>query len=197
MFTSRAEFRLHLRIDNADERLTPIGRSAGLVGDERWRLFERKQEQKGRIAALLGKVRASAVPELVGLNAATDNPTLLVWLRRPEAKIAQLESWIAGQIGSNLAHGVLTTVETESKYEGYLLQQNRQIQQLEQSESRRIPESFSYERIPGLSNEVRQKLLRVRPGTLGQAGRIPGVTPAAVAVLDIYLNLAIRSGCFT
>jgi tRNA uridine 5-carboxymethylaminomethyl modification enzyme len=70
-----------------------------------------------------------------------------------------------------------------------LAQQTRQIQQLQQSESRRIPESFSYEQIPGLSNEVRQKLSRVRPGTLGQAGRIPGVTPAAVAVLDIYLNL--------
>ena len=92
--------------------------------------------------------------------------------------------------GAKLAHGVLTTVETEAKYEGYLAQQNRQIQQLAQSEGRQIPASFSYDRIPGLSNEVRQKLTRVRPGTLGQAGRIPGVTPAAVAVLDIYLNLA-------
>jgi tRNA uridine 5-carboxymethylaminomethyl modification enzyme len=189
MFTSRAEFRLHLRIDNADERLTPVGRSIGLVGDARWRLFERKQEQKARISALLGKMRASAVPDLVGLDAAADNPTLLVWLRRPEAKIMQLDRWIAGQIGADLAHGVLTTIETESKYEGYLAQQTRQIQQLQQSENRRIPESFAYEQIPGLSNEVRQKLSRVRPGTLGQAGRIPGVTPAAVAVLDIYLNL--------
>lgn len=189
MFTSRAEFRLHLRIDNADERLTPVGRSIGLVGDDRWRLFERKQTQKAHIAALLGKVRASAVPECVGLNAAADNPSLLIWLRRPEAKIAQLAGWIAGQIGVDLAHGVLTTIETESKYEGYLAQQTRQIQQLQRSESRRIPESFSYAQIPGLSNEVRQKLTRVRPGTLGQAGRIPGVTPAAVAVLDIYLNI--------
>jgi tRNA uridine 5-carboxymethylaminomethyl modification enzyme len=186
MFTSRAEFRLHLRIDNADERLTPVGRSIGLVGDERWRLFERKQEQKTRIGALLSKVRAGT---LVGLDATTDNPTLMTWLRRPEAKILQLERWIAGQIGADLAHGVLTTIETESKYEGYLAQQSRQIQQLQQSESRLIPESFSYEQIPGLSNEVRQKLTRVRPGTLGQAGRIPGITPAAVAVLDIYLNL--------
>jgi tRNA uridine 5-carboxymethylaminomethyl modification enzyme len=156
------------------------------VGDERWRLFERKQEQKTRIAALLSKVRAGT---LVGLDATTDNPTLLTWLRRPEAKILQLERWITGQIGADLAHGVLTTIETESKYEGYLAQQTRQIQQLQQSESRLIPESFSYEQIPGLSNEVRQKLTRVRPGTLGQAGRIPGITPAAVAVLDIYLNL--------
>jgi len=190
MFTSRAEFRLHLRIDNADERLTPLGRSVDLVSEERWRLFERKQEQKAQIAELLAKVRTSAVPELVGLDAATDNPTLQVWLRRPEAKIAQLEPWITKRNGAKLAHGVLTTVETEAKYEGYLAQQNRQIQQLAQSEGRQIPASFSYDRIPGLSNEVRQKLTRVRPGTLGQAGRIPGVTPAAVAVLDIYLNLA-------
>ncbi|HEY6991326.1 MAG TPA: tRNA uridine-5-carboxymethylaminomethyl(34) synthesis enzyme MnmG [Bryobacteraceae bacterium] len=194
MFTSRAEFRLHLRIDNADERLTPLGRSVGLVSEERWQLFERKQEQKAQITDLLAKVRTSAVPELVGLDAATDNPTLQVWLRRPEAKIARLESWVAKGItkrnGVDLAHGVLTTVETEAKYEGYLAQQNRQIQQLAQSEGRQIPASFSYDRIPGLSNEVRQKLTRVRPGTLGQAGRIPGVTPAAVAVLDIYLNLA-------
>ncbi|HEY3457588.1 MAG TPA: tRNA uridine-5-carboxymethylaminomethyl(34) synthesis enzyme MnmG [Bryobacteraceae bacterium] len=190
MFTSRAEFRLHLRIDNADERLTPLGRSVGLVSEERWRLFERKQEQKAQITELLAKVRASAVPELVGLDAATDNPTLQVWLRRPEAKIAQLEHWITKRNGAELDHGVLTTVETEAKYEGYLAQQKRQIQQLAQSEGRQIPASFSYDRIPGLSNEVRQKLNRVRPGTLGQAGRIPGVTPAAVAVLDIYLNLA-------
>jgi tRNA uridine 5-carboxymethylaminomethyl modification enzyme len=189
MFTSRAEFRLHLRIDNADERLTPVGRSIGLVDDERWRLFERKGQQKAQIAELLGRVRTGAIPEIVGLDAATDNPTLLTWLRRPEAKIAQLERWITKRIGADLAHGVLTTVETESKYEGYLAQQKRQIQQLEQSEGRQIPESFTYDRIPGLSNEVRQKLARVRPGTLGQAGRIPGVTPAAVAVLDIYLNV--------
>jgi len=190
MFTSRAEFRLHLRIDNADERLTSIGRSIGLVSDERWRLFERKKIQKVQIAELLAKVRTSIVPEVVGLNAATDNPPLSIWLRRPEAKIAQLEPWITKRIDADLAHGVLTTVETELKYEGYLAQQTRQIQQLAQSEGRPIPAGFSYERIPGLSNEVRQKLTRVRPETLGQAGRIPGVTPAAIAVLDIYLNLA-------
>jgi tRNA uridine 5-carboxymethylaminomethyl modification enzyme len=194
MFTSRAEFRLHLRIDNADDRLTPVGRSIGLVGDQRWRLYEHKRQQKAQIAELLGKVRTGAVPELVGLDAATDNPTLLTWLRRPEAKIAQLERWITKRIGSDLAHGVLTTIETESKYEGYLAQQRRQIRQLEQSEGRQIPEGFVYDRIPGLSNEVRQKLARVRPGTLGQAGRIPGVTPAAVAVLDIYLNVSPNLG---
>ncbi|MBV8553848.1 MAG: tRNA uridine-5-carboxymethylaminomethyl(34) synthesis enzyme MnmG [Acidobacteriaceae bacterium] len=191
MFTSRAEFRLHLRIDNADERLTPFGRRLGLVNDERWGRFGRKQEQKARIADLLEKTRASAIPEIVKLEAATDNPTLMVWLRRPEAKIAQLEPWISARLGRTPLHGVLTTVETETKYAGYMAQQERQIRQLAESESRVIPADFSYDHIPGLSNEVRQKLARVRPTTLGQAGRIPGVTPAAVAVLDIYLGLGI------
>jgi tRNA uridine 5-carboxymethylaminomethyl modification enzyme len=86
-------------------------------------------------------------------------------------------------------HGVLTTIETESKYAGYIAQQERQIKQMGNSEGRQIPDHFVYEQIPGLSNEVQQKLTRVRPTTLGQAGRIPGVTPAAVAVLDVYLNL--------
>jgi tRNA uridine 5-carboxymethylaminomethyl modification enzyme len=190
MFTSRAEFRLHLRIDNADERLTPIGRQVGLVCDARWARFERKQEQKGLALDVLEKTRASAVPEIVGLEAASDNPTLQVWLRRPEAKAAQLKAWLAGKLGVPLLNGVLTTIETESKYEGYLVQQDRQIRRLVEAEGRLIPLQFSYENIPGLSNEVRQKLTRVRPVTLGQAGRIPGVTPAAVAVLDVYLSLS-------
>ncbi len=190
MFTSRAEFRLHLRIDNADERLTPFGRKMGLATNERWERFEAKQNQKTRVVEILERVRASAVPE-VGLSAATDNPTLMVWLRRPEAKIAHLERWISAQIGLAPAGGVLTTIETESKYAGYILQQERQIRQLEDSEGRHIPVDFSYDQIPGLSNEVRQKLARVRPTTLGQAGRVPGVTPAAVGVLDVYLSLRV------
>jgi tRNA uridine 5-carboxymethylaminomethyl modification enzyme len=189
MFTSRAEFRLHLRIDNADERLTPLGRRVGLVDERRWEIFEEKREQKGKIIDLLERTRAGAIPELVSLGAATDNPTLAVWLRRPEAQIGRLERWIAQQIGQTIRHGVLATVETETKYAGYLVQQERQISQLKEAENRTIPPQFAYENIPGLSNEVRQKLARVRPGTLGQAGRIPGVTPAAIAVLDIYLGM--------
>ncbi len=108
MFTSRAEFRLALRIDNADERLTPVGRHIGLVDEARWVKFTKKQEQKRRITELLEGTRASAVPELVGLEAASDNPTLAVWLRRPEAGISRLEGWITGRTGEKLAHGVLT-----------------------------------------------------------------------------------------
>ena len=193
MFTSRAEFRLHLRIDNADERLTSLGRRAGLVDDARWAGFLAKQEQKGAIRNLLGRTRANAVPELVGLEAATDNPALSTWLKRPEARIDRLASWIQAQVGRSLIHGVLTTVETEFKYAGYIAQQERQIEGLRAAEGRSIPAEFVYEGIPGLSTEVKQKLQRVRPATLGQAGRIPGVTPAAVAILDVYLNLGARA----
>ena len=194
MFTSRAEFRLHLRIDNADERLTPVGREAGLVDDHRWAEFTKKQQQKREIAELLERTRANAVPEIVGLEAASDNPTLLTWLRRPEARISQLGGWIAQLRNEPISRGVLTTIETETKYAGYIAQQDRNVRQLEDAEDRKIPFGFVYDEIPGLSNEVRQKLARVRPTTLGQAGRIPGVTPAAIAVLDVYLNL---ERCFT
>jgi tRNA uridine 5-carboxymethylaminomethyl modification enzyme len=183
MFTSRAEFRLHLRIDNADERLTPMGRRVGLVDDQRWALYTRKQEQKRRFRDALDQNR---VEEPIG----TDRPTLLQWLRRPDAKIDSLSEWLARSCGQAPLHGVLTTLETEAKYAGYIAQQERQMDRMRQSESRRIPSQFDFAGIPGLSTEVREKLKRVRPETLGQAGRIPGVTPAAVAVLDVYLSLA-------
>jgi tRNA uridine 5-carboxymethylaminomethyl modification enzyme len=171
MFTSRAEFRLHLRIDNADERLTPMGREAGLVGDDRWALYLRKQQQKARLTAHLEANR------------------LLPWLRRPEARIASLSSSIREVLGEEPVHGLLSTVETEAKYAGYITQQERQIDRLRESELRPIPAAFEFANIPGLSTEAKQKLERVRPQTLGQAGRIPGITPAAVAVLDVYLSL--------
>jgi tRNA uridine 5-carboxymethylaminomethyl modification enzyme len=183
MFTSRAEFRLQLRIDNADERLTPIGREVGLVDDRRWTTFIRKQRQKKRVLELLPSARASS---LVGV---ADNPTLDVWLRRPESRISCLEPWLQAQLSENVEPGVLVTIETEIKYAGYLLQQERHIRQLEEAENRHIPVNFSYA-LPGLSREVQQKLARVQPRTLGQARRIPGVTPAAISVIDIYLSMA-------
>jgi tRNA uridine 5-carboxymethylaminomethyl modification enzyme len=179
MFTSRAEFRLHLRIDNADERLTPIARRLGLATEERWAQFERKQEQKRLVREWLERNR---VPM-------DDHPTAAVWLRRPEARIGALLDEIRAAVGQDLVHGVLETVETELKYAGYIAQQQRQVERLRDSEGRNIPVDFLYSDIPGLSREVREKLERGRPETLGQAGQIAGVTPAAVAVLDVYLSL--------
>jgi len=189
MFTSRAEFRLHLRIDNADERLTSFGRSVGLVSDLRWEKFNRKQEQKVRVLELLSANRANPSEFPQTCVSGDDRPTLAVWLKRPEAKIAVLQDWIVSQLGSSPEHGLLTTIETEVKYEGYMAQQERQIEHLKNNSRREIPADFEYEGIPGLSREITSKLVRVRPTTLGQAARIPGVTPAAVAVLDVYLSL--------
>ncbi len=182
MFTSRAEFRLHLRIDNADERLTPVGRRAGLVTSERWELYLKKQDQKAQLLDLLNRHRREVSPD--------DRPTLAQWLRRPEARIDDLSAWIRQRLGEEPVRGLVTTVETEIKYSGYISQQEKQIERLKGSEGRRIPANFGYTTIPGLSREIREKLERVRPETLGQASRIPGVTPAAVAVLDVYLDLA-------
>ncbi len=180
MFTSRAEFRLHLRIDNADERLTPVGRKVGLVSDDRWRIYLRKQQQKQKILAWMESNRA----EVDG------RPPLSLWLRRPEAKIDIIKPALRALLQEEPLQGVLATVETELKYSGYIAQQNRQVERLRDSGQRRIPDEFSYTDIPGLSREVCEKLERVKPNTLGQAGRIPGVTPAAVAVLDVYLAVS-------
>jgi tRNA uridine 5-carboxymethylaminomethyl modification enzyme len=171
MFTSRAEFRLHLRIDNADARLTPLGRRAGLVTDGRWEIFTRKQRQKERLTKALEVHRHGQ------------------WLKRPEASIAEISGWIHEMLGEEPALGLLNTVETEAKYSGYISQQERQMERMKHAERRCIPAEFGFAGIPGLSREVRDKLERVRPATLGQAARIPGVTPAAIAVLDVYLSV--------
>jgi tRNA uridine 5-carboxymethylaminomethyl modification enzyme len=172
MFTSRAEFRLHLRIDNADERLTPHGRRVGLVDDERWRQFARKRLQKEKLQTALAHHRYGQ------------------WLKRPEATIKEIHEWAVQCLGEEPVHGLLGTVETEIKYAGYIAQQERQMERLKSSEGRRIPMNFAFRAIPGLSREVGEKLQKVQPSTLGQAARIPGVTPAAVAILDVYLSIA-------
>jgi tRNA uridine 5-carboxymethylaminomethyl modification enzyme len=172
MFTSRAEFRLHLRIDNADERLTPLGRRVGLVSDSRWQLFTSKESQKQRLTEALSRHKYGQ------------------WLKRTESRIEEIRPWVVEILGEEPARGLMTTVETEIKYSGYICQQERQIERLKNSERRPIPVDFAFRSIPGISREVGEKLERVRPVTLGQAGRIPGVTPAAVAILDVYLSLA-------
>jgi tRNA uridine 5-carboxymethylaminomethyl modification enzyme len=176
MFTSRAEYRLHLRIDNADERLTPVGEQIGLVLEDRRELFARKSAQKVRLMLALSESPKG------------------VWLRRPESKIEELSPWIHEVLGEPVERGVLMTVETETKYAGYIDQQRRQIERMAGSDTRRIPDAMNFDRIPGISREVGERLTRVRPATLGQAARIPGVTAAAVAILDVYLTVS-RETC--
>jgi tRNA uridine 5-carboxymethylaminomethyl modification enzyme len=171
MFTSRAEFRLHLRIDNADSRLTPVGRQVGLVTDERWNVFTRKQRQRETLCGALEQHRNGQ------------------WLKRPEASIREIAGWVREVLGEDPARGLVETVETETKYCGYIQQQERQMERLKDAERRPIPLGFGFRGIPGLSREIQDKLDRVRPATLGQAGRIPGVTPAAISILDVYLSL--------
>ncbi len=175
MFTSRAEFRLHLRIDNADERLTALGEEIGLPCAARREFFARKQDQVARLQnALLSNAKG-------------------VWLRRPESKIAEIRPWLEEVLGSPAERGVLMTVETVIKYAGYIDQQVRQMEKVRGSDTRPIPDALEFTRIPGISREVAEKLSRVRPATLGQASRIPGVTAAAVAILDIHLTLGAAS----
>ena len=186
MFTSRAEFRLHLRIDNADLRLTPLGRCAGLVTDERWRRFEAKRARQEAVEDLLRRERRPGDP----LPAAQ-------MLKRPETRLAEYVPWLrqrlpdvaAAQERDDPAGWELKTVETVIKFEGYLAQQRRHMEQLREAEGKTIPESFDYDALPGLSLELQQKLTRVRPATLGQASRIPGVTPAALSLLLVHLEL--------
>ena len=179
MFTSRAEFRLHLRIDNADERLTPIAHRIGLAAPDRYAQFRRKREQKLRIREWLDR---TLVSDVGGLTAA-------LWLRRPEARISALVGAIQSELGEPPIPGLFDTVEIELKYAGYISQQQRHIDRMRRSEHREIPGDFCYFDIPGLSREVTEKLQKVRPATLGYASRIPGVTPAAIAVLDVYLSV--------
>jgi tRNA uridine 5-carboxymethylaminomethyl modification enzyme len=142
------------------------------VSDERWKVFSRKQAQRERLTAALEMHRNGQ------------------WLRRTEASITEILPWIEEVLGEPPVRGLLATIETEIKYGGYILQQERQMERMKSAERRPIPKDFGFEGIPGLSREVQDKLERVRPATLGQAARIPGVTPAAVAVLDCYLSLA-------
>jgi tRNA uridine 5-carboxymethylaminomethyl modification enzyme len=182
MFTSRAEHRLLLRIDNADLRLTPRGREAGLVGDSQW---ERFCSRKSRFEHNLGVIERTWVKTDEG-----DRVPAAQLLRRPEVRLDELGA--RGVLpGLQMDAGSvfeLTSVETSVKYAGYLRRQESEIERARKSEGRRIPSGFPFHRVPGLSHEAVQRLNQVQPGTLGQALRIPGVTPAAVAVLGAYVT---------
>jgi tRNA uridine 5-carboxymethylaminomethyl modification enzyme len=248
MFTSRAEFRLHLRIDNADRRLTPHGRRVGLISDEAWANYLAKQDRQTRMKQVLEKARlssemaqelqrsASSIPRgeeptsVEGPNphreTEADQPvestpsqafdfagaagqTLAQLLKRPEITIEYLvpvlrklaADFFQGELSGgdrpktvdavlpSSVRNELKAVETEIKYEGYLQQQQRAIERLKKAEQRNIPDWFDYRSVSGLSREMQEKLIKIRPRTLGHASRIPGVTPAAVSLVNVYIEI--------
>ncbi|MDO4710319.1 MAG: tRNA uridine-5-carboxymethylaminomethyl(34) synthesis enzyme MnmG [Pseudomonadota bacterium] len=198
MFTSRAEYRLQLREDNADARLTPVGRELGLVDDARWAAFSAKREaveaETARLKALWAapnNLLGQALVRDIGLEVSRETSAMDL-LRRPELDYVRLMQ--AEGIGPGVADAkVAEQVEIEAKYSGYLERQREEIARARRNEETAIPAGFDYAAVRGLSAEVLQKLQRVQPETIGQAQRIPGVTPAAISLLLVHLTRARRS----
>ncbi len=218
MFTSRAEFRLHLRIDNADRRLTPYGRRLGLIDDAAWAAFETKQARMQAFAKMLTTQKpdperlAAASPELGAKLNGVSGQTYAQLMKRPEVTIESLMPLLpdmlandGGEILNTIRNAIaagplpvhlrneLKAVETEIKYAGYLDQQRKSIERMKSAEHRTIPTWFDYGAVSGLSREMQEKLLRVRPATIGHASRIPGVTPAALSLINIYIEIQARN----
>ena len=173
MFTSRAEYRLTLRADNADQRLTPVGREIGMVDDARWSAFERRRDA---IAAAIEMLQSQRVD---GIRA--DD-----WLRRGENDWPRLAERLPA--AAQIAPDVASAAEIQIKYAGYIARQDRQIERFAKLEAKLLPASLDYAAVVGLRNEAKQKLSRFTPHSLGQALRISGITPADVTLLAIHLD---------
>ena len=184
MFTSRAEFRLRLREDNADLRLTPVGRELGLVNDERWAAFEQK---RALVESEVARLQSARVPSAAGKESAWE------WLRRPESRYAEVVAH--DDVGSGslpeddwLAQQVIEQVDVQAKYAGYLAKQDVEVARQQRQGETALPADIDYALVDGLTNEARHRLARHRPATLGLASRLPGITPATVALLLIHLK---------
>ena len=190
MFTSRSEYRLLLREDNADQRLTEIGREIGLVKDDRWKLYQQKQVQVEKTKKFLNTTVVTGshrkVTEALNIDELKSGVSLAVLLKRPEVSITQLKE-VFPELTA-VADSALEQAEISLKYEGYITRQLEQIAKAQEQEDVLLPDNLDYSVIPSISSEVREKLAKIRPATLGQASRIQGVTPAAIAVINIYLR---------
>ncbi|MFB0934543.1 MAG: tRNA uridine-5-carboxymethylaminomethyl(34) synthesis enzyme MnmG [Propionivibrio sp.] len=196
MFTSRAEYRLSLREDNADMRLTEIGRALGLVGEARWAAFCEKREAIAREQERLrstwvhpAKVDMDAVARVLG-KPIDHEYTLFDLLRRPDVSYARLMTLQVGESNGVADPLIAEQVEIQAKYQGYIERQSEEVARNQANEETRLPEDIDYAQIGGLSAEIRQKLARHRPETIGQASRIQGMTPAAISILLVHLKRA-------
>lgn len=193
MFTSRSEFRLLLRHDNADERLMNYGSNLGLTSESRWQIFTRRQKSIQLVRDFFETKRADLMQlTALGITAPQDNlPLFSQLLKRPEMSIGRLEALVSNEedwIQLDYDHTILHEVEIRIKYDGYIKRQQRQAEQFLQNENRLLPAEFDYNNVKSISNESREKLKKIQPTSLGQAARISGVTPADLTVLLIHLK---------
>jgi tRNA uridine 5-carboxymethylaminomethyl modification enzyme len=189
MFTSRAEFRLNLRIDNADRRLTPVGRQVGLISDDDWQAYESRVSRIDAFRRSLEGPRASSGHHYYISRGVTlhRHPTVASLLRRPEIKLEELIQ--QGLVDSmQLRREDLMATETDIKYEGYMKQQEREVARVQRAEARCIPSDLDYSTMSGLSREIVEKLTRIRPESIAQASRIPGVTPASISIVLFHIE---------
>ena len=182
MFTSRAEHRLLLREDNADQRLTPFAYSLGILSSQRWKIFQRKMSKIESETQTLEKIKID--PSSFGGKNTSKQPVLSV-LKRPEVKLEDIYKLLKRSLPEK---GVLLDIETKKKYAGYIERQNKEIKKIQKYENAKIPEEIIFSDIVGLSNEVKQKLEKVLPKTIAHAQRIPGITPAAISLLLVHIK---------
>jgi tRNA uridine 5-carboxymethylaminomethyl modification enzyme len=192
MFTSRAEFRLSLRQDNADRRLTPLGRELGLVGDTQWAAFEQKEQERFHVEQWIDSQTADPdfwndYLERQGTTPLRQKGPLRALISRPQLDLASLRAHL-GEEGPAADALVWEQVEIDEKYRGYLDKEQEQVNKLKRLETVRIPAQFDFERISALSIESRQKLTKLRPETVGQASRVSGVSPADIQILLVHLG---------